>query len=102
MGRDWAGWGLATRAFQRLSQLGGAVQHGAAPVWASAPKLKHARQRLFNAWAWSETVRSWMASHPNLTFAPIGVFGVVYLLRMALVHSLQGMVGWRSLSWPVP
>jgi hypothetical protein len=25
---------------------------------------------------------SWVASHPNLAFSPIGVFGVIYLLRI--------------------
>src|ERR1700736_4483786 len=49
MGRGWTGWGPATRAFQRLSQLGSTVKERALPMWKSAVvHFAHGRQWLIS------------------------------------------------------
>ena len=78
-------------AFRRLSQLGSTVKERVSPVWKSAglqfgrklPKLgPWTKAVTLDAWARSEKLRSWIASHPNLGFAPVGVLGILYLLRI--------------------
>jgi uncharacterized protein YjbI with pentapeptide repeats len=87
--------------FGRLSRLGTTLRNRALPIiWQTAvPKLKYKLQRLVDAWAWSEKARSWVASHPNLAFAPIGVFGVIYLLRIQQAAAAAALAGaWFALA----
>jgi hypothetical protein len=86
--------------FQHLSRAGSTVKGRALAIWeTAAPKLKHARQRLSYTRVQSDKARSWVASHPNLAFAPIGIFGVIYLLRIQQAAAAATLAGaWFALA----
>ena len=52
-----------------------------------------------DAWARSKKPRSWVVSHPNLAFAPIGVFSVIYLLWINQAAAAATLAGaWFALA----
>jgi hypothetical protein len=89
-------------AFHRLSQLSSTVKRNLHQDRLKSLWERHwprAKKVSLDAWSWSEEARSWGASHPNLTFAPIGVFGVIYLLRIQQAAAAATLAGaWFALA----
>jgi uncharacterized protein YjbI with pentapeptide repeats len=89
-------------AFHRLSQLSRTLKGNFHQDrlrglwdwrWAQAKKVS------LDAWTWSEKARTWVALHPNLAFAPVGVLGVLYLLRIQQDAAAATLAGaWFALA----